>query len=96
MEALTTILASLIIAFIFSWKLSFVVLGFLPLMIATGIIHNKILMGFAKGDKQALGKAGKVSTGNGYNIISFLIEIELYSFLSTLIAKLFFFFLVPV
>lgn len=60
MEALTTILASLIIAFIFSWKLSFVVLGFLPLMIATGIIHNKILMGFAKGDKQALGKAGKL------------------------------------
>ena len=37
-----------------------VVLGFMPLMIITGIVQNKILTGFAKGDKASLDGAGQV------------------------------------
>ena len=60
LEALATIIGALFIAFLFSWKLTLVVLGFMPLMIITGIVQNKILTGFAKEDKAALDGAGRV------------------------------------
>ena len=60
LEALATIIGALFVAFLFSWKLTLVVLGFMPLMILTGIMQNKILTGFAKEDKAALDGAGRV------------------------------------
>lgn len=60
LEALTTISVALGISFYYSWKLTLVTLGFMPFMIATGIVHSKILTGFARGDKNSLDQAGKV------------------------------------
>uniref|UniRef100_A0A8C5RBK2 Bile salt export pump n=1 Tax=Leptobrachium leishanense TaxID=445787 RepID=A0A8C5RBK2_9ANUR len=61
-NSVTNILASLIIAFYFSWKLSFVVLCFLPLIGFSGVLQAKLLTGFANQDKIALEEAGKVSS----------------------------------
>ncbi|XP_077128891.1 bile salt export pump-like [Ranitomeya variabilis] len=60
--SITNIAASFIIAFYFSWKLSFVVLGFLPLIGLSGVFQAKMLTGFANQDKKALEDAGKVSS----------------------------------
>ncbi|XP_071152978.1 ATP-dependent translocase ABCB1-like isoform X2 [Mytilus edulis] len=60
LEALTTISVALGISFYYSWKLTLVTLGFMPFMIATGIVHSKILTGFARGDKNSLDQAGKL------------------------------------
>ncbi|XP_075687226.1 bile salt export pump-like isoform X1 [Rhinoderma darwinii] len=60
-NSLTNIGASLIISFYFSWKLSLVVLCFLPLIGLSGVFQAKMLTGFANQDKQALEQAGKVS-----------------------------------
>ncbi|XP_072274387.1 bile salt export pump-like [Pyxicephalus adspersus] len=60
--SLTNIVASLIIAFFFSWKLSLVVLCFLPLIGLSGVFQAKMLTGFANQDKKALEEAGKVSS----------------------------------
>ncbi|XP_075465262.1 bile salt export pump-like isoform X2 [Ascaphus truei] len=61
-NSLTNIGASLIIAFYFSWKLSLVVLCFLPLIGLSGVFQAKMLTGFANQDKKALEEAGKVSS----------------------------------
>ncbi|XP_063789643.1 bile salt export pump-like [Pseudophryne corroboree] len=61
-NSLTNIGASLIISFYFSWKLSLVVLCFLPLIGLSGLFQAKMLTGFANQDKQALEEAGKVSS----------------------------------
>ncbi|XP_075037496.1 bile salt export pump-like [Mixophyes fleayi] len=61
-NSLTNIGASLIIAFYFSWKLSLVVLCFLPLIGLSGVFQAKMLTGYANQDKQALEEAGKVSS----------------------------------
>ncbi|XP_069589185.1 bile salt export pump-like [Ranitomeya imitator] len=60
--SITNIAASFIIAFYFSWKLSLVVLGFLPLIGLSGVFQAKMLTGFANQDKKALEEAGKVSS----------------------------------
>ncbi|XP_068101684.1 bile salt export pump-like [Hyperolius riggenbachi] len=60
--SVTNIIASLIIAFTFSWKLSLVVLCFLPLIGLSGVFQAKMLTGFANQDKKALEEAGKVSS----------------------------------
>lgn len=59
--SMTNIAASLVIAFFFSWKLSLVVLCFLPLIGLSGVFQAKMLTGFANQDKEALEEAGKVT-----------------------------------
>ncbi|XP_053546038.1 bile salt export pump-like [Bombina bombina] len=61
-NSLTNIGAALIIAFYFSWKLSLVVLCFLPLIGLSGVLQAKMLTRFANQDKKALETAGKVSS----------------------------------
>ncbi|CAH2305688.1 bile salt export pump [Pelobates cultripes] len=61
-NSVTNILAAIIIAFYFSWKLSLVVLCFLPLIGLSGVLQAKLLTGFANQDKEALEEAGKVSS----------------------------------
>lgn len=60
-NSLTSIGASFIIAFYFSWKLTLVILGFLPLIGLSGVFQAKMLTGFAKEDKKAMEAAGRVS-----------------------------------
>uniref|UniRef100_A0A8C8K6L5 Bile salt export pump n=1 Tax=Oncorhynchus tshawytscha TaxID=74940 RepID=A0A8C8K6L5_ONCTS len=61
-NSLTNIGASFIIAFSFSWKLSLVVVCFLPLIGLSGVFQAKMLTGFANEDKKAMEAAGQVSS----------------------------------
>ncbi|CAB1346654.1 unnamed protein product [Coregonus sp. 'balchen'] len=61
-NSLTNIGASFIIAFSFSWKLSLVVICFLPLIGLSGVFQVKMLTGFANEDKKAMEAAGQVSS----------------------------------
>ncbi|KAK0150911.1 Bile salt export pump [Merluccius polli] len=60
-NSLTNIGASFIIAFYFSWKLTLVVMCFLPLIGLSGLFQAKMLTGFANEDKKAMEAAGQVS-----------------------------------
>ncbi|XP_048754275.2 phosphatidylcholine translocator ABCB4-like isoform X2 [Ostrea edulis] len=62
LESLACIITALIVAFIFSWKLTLVILAFMPLMVAVGTVQSRLVAGFAKGDKKAMEEAGKVCT----------------------------------
>ncbi|XP_078084324.1 bile salt export pump [Mustelus asterias] len=61
-NSFTNIGASLIIAFYFSWKLTLVILCFLPFLALSGALQAKMLTGFANQDKQALEVAGQISS----------------------------------
>ncbi|XP_036400577.1 bile salt export pump-like isoform X2 [Megalops cyprinoides] len=60
-NSLTNIGVALIISFYFSWKLSLVILCFLPFLALSGGFQAKMLTGFAKQDKQAMEAAGQIS-----------------------------------
>lgn len=59
-NSFTNITVAMIIAFFFSWKLSLVVVCFLPFLALSGAIQTRMLTGFASQDKQALETAGQV------------------------------------
>ncbi|XP_044222566.1 bile salt export pump isoform X2 [Thunnus albacares] len=61
-NSLTSIGASFIIAFYFSWKLTLVIMCFLPLIGLSGVLQAKMLSGFANEDKNAMEEAGQVSS----------------------------------
>ncbi|XP_028992931.1 bile salt export pump isoform X2 [Betta splendens] len=61
-NSLTNIGASFIIAFYFSWKLTLVIMCFLPLIGLSGVFQAKMLTGFANEDKKAMEAAGQVSS----------------------------------
>ena len=51
----------LIIAFVYSWVLTLVILGIIPLMMVAGLLQVKALAGHAINSKKALENAGKVA-----------------------------------
>uniref|UniRef100_A0A4W6FJQ3 ATP-binding cassette, sub-family B (MDR/TAP), member 11a n=1 Tax=Lates calcarifer TaxID=8187 RepID=A0A4W6FJQ3_LATCA len=61
-NSLSSIGASFIIAFYFSWKLTLVIMCFLPLIGLSGVFQAKMLTGFANEDKKAMEAAGRVSS----------------------------------
>ncbi|XP_070694481.1 bile salt export pump [Pempheris klunzingeri] len=61
-NSLTSIGASFIIAFYFSWKLALVIMCFLPLIGLSGAFQAKMLSGIANEDKTAMEAAGRVSS----------------------------------
>ncbi|KAM4602093.1 bile salt export pump isoform 2-T2 [Polymixia lowei] len=60
-NSLTNIGVAIIISFYFSWKLSLVIMCFLPFIALSGGFQAKMLTGFAKQDKQAMEAAGRIS-----------------------------------
>ncbi|XP_072516995.1 bile salt export pump isoform X2 [Salminus brasiliensis] len=60
-NSLTNIGVAIIISFYFSWKLSLVIMCFLPFLALSGGFQAKMLTGFAKQDKQAMEAAGQIS-----------------------------------
>ncbi|OWF41926.1 Multidrug resistance protein 1B [Mizuhopecten yessoensis] len=62
LESLATVTAALVIAFINSWRLTLVVLAFMPLMVLSGVVHGKMLTGFSKGDKTVTEESGKLTS----------------------------------
>ncbi|XP_056323764.1 bile salt export pump [Danio aesculapii] len=60
-NSLTNIGVAIIISFYFSWKLTLVILCFLPFLALSGGFQAKMLTGFAKQDKEAMETAGQIS-----------------------------------
>ncbi|XP_051532212.1 bile salt export pump-like [Myxocyprinus asiaticus] len=60
-NSLTNIGVAIIISFYFSWKLTMVILCFLPFLALSGGFQAKMLTGFAKQDKEAMEAAGQIS-----------------------------------
>lgn len=50
-----------VIAFVYGWALTLVILGFMPLLILAGLLQTRMMTGFSQKDKQLLEEAGKVS-----------------------------------
>ncbi|KAM4025126.1 bile salt export pump-like [Anomaloglossus baeobatrachus] len=61
-NSLTNIGVAIIIAFYFSWKLSLVIMCFLPFLALSGALQARMLTGFANQDKQAMESAGRISS----------------------------------
>lgn len=59
-NSLTNIGVAVIMSFYFSWKLTLLILCFLPFIALSGGFQAKMLTGFAKQDKQAMEAAGQV------------------------------------
>lgn len=59
-SSLTSIGVSFIIAFYFSWKLTLVILCFLPLIGLSGVFQAKMLTGFESKNKKSMEEAGQV------------------------------------
>ncbi len=51
----------LVLAFVYSWSITLLILSFIPLMIIGGVLQTKMLTGFSKKDKDILEDAGKVT-----------------------------------
>lgn len=50
----------LILAFVFGWKLTLVILAFVPVVMIGGAFQVKVLTGFTAASKEGLLEAGKV------------------------------------
>ncbi|CAM4631525.1 bile salt export pump isoform X1 [Caretta caretta] len=61
-SSVTNIGVAIIIAFYFSWKLSLVIMCFLPFLALSGAVQAKMLTGFASQDKQAMEISGQISS----------------------------------
>ncbi|KAF4796852.1 Bile salt export pump [Turdus rufiventris] len=61
-NSLTNIGVAMIIAFYFSWKLSLVIMCFLPFLALSGAVQAKMLTGFASQDKKALEATGRIAS----------------------------------
>ncbi|XP_036041396.1 bile salt export pump isoform X2 [Onychomys torridus] len=61
-NSFTNIIVAVIIAFLFSWKLSLAISCFFPFLALSGALQTKMLTGFASQDKQALEKAGQITS----------------------------------
>uniref|UniRef100_A0A3Q3VZA3 Uncharacterized protein n=1 Tax=Mola mola TaxID=94237 RepID=A0A3Q3VZA3_MOLML len=61
-SSLTSIGASFIIAFYFSWKLTLVIMCFLPLIGLSGVFQAKMLSGFESENNKSMEEAGQVSS----------------------------------
>ena len=59
-QAASSIIAGLIIGFIYSWQLALMICAVAPLMAIAGFIEMRIVMGASHKDKEALKAAGKV------------------------------------
>ena len=77
-NSLTNIGASFIIAFYFSWKLTLVVMCFLPLIGLSGVFQAKMLTGFATEDKKAMEAAGQVGRVHAPHVMIMRVMIHEY------------------
>ncbi|XP_075873682.1 bile salt export pump-like [Nelusetta ayraudi] len=61
-NSLTNIGVAVLMSFYFSWKLTLLILCFLPFLALSGGFQAKMLTGFAKEDKAAMETAGRISS----------------------------------
>ncbi|KAH9520279.1 ATP-dependent translocase ABCB1, partial [Bulinus truncatus] len=60
LEAISTIACAVAIAFVSGWKLTLVVLSFMPVMIIGGIIQGRAIAGASNSEKKQVQQAGKI------------------------------------
>uniref|UniRef100_A0A8C6TG74 Bile salt export pump n=1 Tax=Neogobius melanostomus TaxID=47308 RepID=A0A8C6TG74_9GOBI len=60
-NSLTNIGVAIFMSFYFSWKLTMVILCFLPFIVVSGGFQAHMLTGFAKQDKAAMERAGRIA-----------------------------------
>ena len=63
-----SLLLSVAIAFAYSWSLTFIIIGFVPIVMAAGAIQVKTVTGFTKSNKKNLEEAGKIAVESIENI----------------------------
>ncbi|ELU12561.1 hypothetical protein CAPTEDRAFT_175467 [Capitella teleta] len=61
-QSLAAIGTGVIIGFIYSYKLTFLILAFMPFIVISGYLQMKVMTGFSGEGQEALEAAGKVST----------------------------------
>ncbi|XP_052792183.1 ATP-dependent translocase ABCB1-like isoform X2 [Mya arenaria] len=66
--ALCSVLTGVIIAFVYSWKLTLLIIAFLPLVVIGGALEMQMMQGAAGKNKEALEAAGKVAIESIENI----------------------------
>ncbi|XP_077584233.1 bile salt export pump-like isoform X2 [Stigmatopora nigra] len=87
-NSLTNIGVAILMSFYFSWKLTLLILCFLPFIALSGGFQAKMLTGFAKQDKQAMEAAGQIS-GEAVNNIRTIAGLgNERNFVKTFIAQL--------
>lgn len=64
-NSMTNIGVAVLMSFYFSWKLTLLILCFLPFLALSGGFQAKMLTGFAKEDKAAMEAAGRVRRPRG-------------------------------
>jgi ABC-type multidrug transport system fused ATPase/permease subunit len=60
-QAATLLIAALIIAFVYSWKLTLVILAFIPFVVIGGAFQQRVLVGQAGKNQKELEQAGQVA-----------------------------------
>ena len=67
-QVVFSLLLSLAIAFAYSWSLTFIIIGFVPLVMAAGALQVRAVTGFTKSNKKNLEEAGKIAVESIENI----------------------------
>lgn len=61
MQSIGSMGIGLILAFIYGWKMSLVILAFVPFIMLAGAAETKLMIGFSAESKKRLLEGGKVS-----------------------------------
>jgi ABC-type multidrug transport system fused ATPase/permease subunit len=61
-QSVTTLAVGMVIAFTASWRLALVVLGFMPLLVASASVQNKIFMGMSGAVQESTAKANHLAS----------------------------------
>ena len=59
-QSFATMITALIVAFVFVWELTLVMLIFMPIMVLSGNMQDSLLRGYSKNDKEGVEDGGKV------------------------------------
>jgi len=59
-SAISSVGSAMVIAFYFGWKLAFVVVAFLPLIVLSGVVQAQLMTGSARRDKDSMEEASVV------------------------------------
>ena len=59
-QSFATMITALIVAFVFVWELTLVMLIFMPIMVLSGKMQASLLRGYSKNDKEGVEDGGKV------------------------------------
>lgn len=71
MESFTGMIFAVVVGFVYSWILTFVVVAFLPLIAITTLIHFSLISGTSQLKTEALKDSTDVSLHN-YNVLCYL------------------------